>query len=292
MRRRAMKFLGEPLVHFMIGGSILFTAYGLTAKPDLSSARDRIVVTRGEAEQLAGAFQRRRLRLPTDAEMKGLVADYVREEVLYREALALGLDRDDAVVRRTLRQKYEFVTQDLATPSNPSSAELAAWYEAHRERYRNPRRVSFTQLQLASDPAKGSDDKDASLMLASLQGGADPDTVGAAPTRLLDADYQDLPVTEVAARFGQAFADSIAVLQPGVWSGPVRSGYGLHLVRVTMKSDGGIRPFDAVADTVRNDFLYDQRRQANDAIYGRLLQRYDVIFEDVSPRETSGQERP
>ncbi len=275
------RVLREPLLHFLLIGAAMFAAYGLMGRPDAAADSNRIVVTAGDVERLASFFQTRRMRAPTPEEMNGLVADFVHEDVIYREAMALGLDRDDAAVRRLLVQKYEFLTQDLAVDREPDRAELVAWYDANRDRYETPPRLSFTQVYFDLDRRGSSGQRDALVTLASLRKGtATPTVVG--DGLLLDATYRDRSQDEISALFGRDFSEAVSRLEPGVWAGPIKSGYGIHLVRLDARNAGGVRSFEEVADRVRADWGYDQRSKANDAIYRRLLAKYEVVVERPS----------
>lgn len=290
--QRPRSILREPLAHFMLIGAALFAADWALSEPDLAPREDRIVVTAGEVDRLASFWEKRRLRQPSAAELEGLIEEYVREEVLYREALALGLDRDDVTIRRLLRQKYEFLTQDLAVAREPEPAKLRAWYEAHQDRYSAPARLSFTQVYFNTDRRGAGGERDAIVALASLQ--EDTTTAGAlGDGQLLDMDYRDRSEEEIAAVFGQEFASAVSGLEPGAWSGPIRSGYGIHLVRLNARSPGEALPFEVVADQVRNDWAYEQRQEANEELYRRLLERYEVSVEragTAAPARTAGTE--
>jgi peptidyl-prolyl cis-trans isomerase C len=292
MKLGSVTLLKEPLLHFLLIGAALFGAYAVVAEPAPSDVGHRIVVTAGEVGRLASYWEKRRLRPPTDDELAGLIDEHIREEVLYREALALGLDRDDAVIRRLMRQKYEFVAQDLAVAPEPDRETLLAWYDANRERYRSAPRLSFTQVHFDIDRRGSEGERDARLVLASLRGGASPEALGAGDGRLLDPDHRDVSAGDVAALFGQDFADAVLALDPGGWSGPVRSGYGLHLVRIDERTEGAVPPFEAVEAQVLADWTYEQRQKANDAIFARLLERYELVVEDPPDAAANGQERP
>ena len=289
MRRAALRVLREPLVQFAAIGAALFALDGLLGGAERAEGEaDTIVVTSGTIDQLTDRWAKRRLRPPTAEEVDELIAEHIREEVLYREALALGLDRDDPVIRRLLRQKYEFVTQDLAVVRDPGPDELRAWYEVNGDRYRAEPRLSFTQVHFDADRRGAAARQDALLVLAGLRDGGSPETYGGGDGKLLDPSYADLTVAEVAALFGPEFADVVVDLEPGVWAGPIASGYGLHLVRLSHRDDGTVLPFEAVEARVRSDWAYQQRRDANDAIYARLLARYDVAIEGAAGRAEAG----
>jgi hypothetical protein len=270
----------EPLLHFLAIGAAIFGLYALTAEPETTATGDRIVVAGGDIARLSLLWEKRWQRPPTEDELRGLIDEHVREEVLYREALVLGLDRDDTVIRRHLRQKFEFLTQDLAIAHEPDPADLAAWFEANRERYRIPSRLSFTQVYFSLDRRGAAGEREARLALASLRDGAsDADAAGLGDGTMLDDTYRDRTVQEMEALFGGEFAAALEGLEPGVWSGPIASGYGLHLVRIDARSPGEVPPFGEIEQQVRNDWDYEQRRQANEAIFQQLLTRYEVFVE-------------
>jgi len=277
-----VKAIREPLVHFVVIGAAISGLYGLMRDAPDDAAADRIVVTTGDIERLGSLWHKQRQRPPTAEELRGLIAGHIREEVLYREALALGLDRDDTIVRRRLAQKFEFLTEDLAAAREPTAAELVAFFDANRNRYLVPPRLSFTQLYFNPDRRGAGVEGDAGVALASLRGES-PETsaVELGDSFMLDERYEQRTPQEIEGIFGREFAEAVSRLDSGVWSGPVTSGYGLHLVRIDERIESRLPALAEVAAEVRNDWAYDQRRQANDAIYQRLLSRYSVVIEDT-----------
>ena len=206
------KILREPLLHFLVLGAGLFVLYGVVGK--LADERsDRIVVTEAKIGNLAEVFERTWRRPPTPAELDGLIEDHLKEEIFYREALALGLDRDDTVIRRQLRLKMQFISEDVATQTEPTEAELRAFLAEHADRFRSPSRISFTQVYLSPD-RRGEDAwSDAERLLVALNTGqSDPAEAG--DPFLLEQDYRDLAAPDVERLFGQAFAARVGEL-PG-----------------------------------------------------------------------------
>ena len=198
------KILREPLLHFLVLGAGLFVLYGVVGKlADESS--DRIVVTEAKIGNLAGLFERTWRRPPTPAELDGLIEDHLKEEIFYREALALGLDRDDTVIRRQLRLKMQFISEDVAPQTEPTEAELRAFLAEHADRFRTPSRISFTQVYLSPDRRGENAWSDAERLLVALNTGkSDPAEAG--DPFLLEQDYRDLAAPDVERLFGQAFA--------------------------------------------------------------------------------------
>lgn len=284
------RLLREPLLHFLILGGLIFWLLTDANGPATTVAEDRIVISGSEVDRMALAWAQRWQRPPSDVELAGLISEAVREQVLYREALALGLDRDDVVVRRHLRQKYEFLTQDLAYETNPDDATLRAYYEAESGRYQQPTRMSFRHILFNPTRRGASTEADATQVLSNLQtakGAQATETLGDATS--LPSDYEDIDARGVEVIFGAEFAAALLDLAPGRWAGPITSGYGLHLVLLTEKTPGMRRPFDEVRQQVRDDWVYRQRIAANDAVYRKLLQRYDVVIErPTAPPASAG----
>ena len=278
--------LREPLLHFMLLGGAIFWFLSEASPADPVESPERIVITAAEVERLAVAWTQRWQRPPSEAELAGMVREAIREQVLYREAVALGLDRDDVVIRRHLRQKYEFVTQDLAYDIDPDEATLRAYYEAQPDRYAQSAQVSFSHILFSPDRRGAAVEADAAQALADLQSVTGPEaaeSLGDATS--LPSDFVQMSAVEVEAMFGPDFMSALMQLQAGRWSGPVISGYGLHLVWLSERISGGPIAFDAVRQRVKDDWVYEQRVAANEAIFAKLLDRYEVVVQ--TPEELS-----
>jgi parvulin-like peptidyl-prolyl isomerase len=224
----------------------------------------------------------RRQRPPTAEELSNLIEEHIRDEVLYREALALGLDRDDSVIRNRLRQKYEFLTQDLAIDPEPDDEMIAAYYDANSERYQIAPRFSFNQVFFNLDRRGAAGERQARLALAGLRDGS-TDAAALGDGQMLADIYRDTTLREIEAQFGRDFAAALSELDPGVWSGPIASGYGLHLVRLDARSTDEVRPLAEVEERVRSDWAHEQREAANEAIFQQLRTRYQVVVEAGEP---------
>jgi len=279
------RILREPLLHFVVLGAALFVAYGVLSGGDAASP-GKIVVTAGRIEHLATGFARTWQRPPSDTELKALVDDWVREEIATREAMALGLDQDDTVVRRRLRQKLEFVSEDLAAQVEPTDGELDAYLRAHPDSFRvEPR---FTFLQVYFDPARRGDRlaREVAQVLERLQqAGGNVDVAELGDSLLLERSFQSVPKGEIAKQFGDGFAEKLAQLVPGRWQGPVESGYGAHLVFVRERTAGHLPDLAQVRDAVKREWANARRLQDNEKFYEELLARYVVVIEG---RESSG----
>jgi hypothetical protein len=268
--------LGEPLLHFFVLGAVIFAVYAWLGGPDPGSRRIR--VERGAQQSLAAAFERAWRRPPTPAELAGLVDDHVREEILVREARALGLEQGDAIVRRRLRQKVELLAAGFGAPGEASEADLADFLRRHPERYRIEPRVSFRHVFLSRERRGAAVEADAARLLAALAAGrADPAASG--DPLLLPSELRDAPLSDVARQLGDGFAARVAALAPGGWSGPIESAYGLHLVRLAARSEGREPALAEVRDAVLRDWQAAQAEAAREAYYQALRAGYEVVVE-------------
>jgi PPIC-type PPIASE domain len=274
------KVLREPLLHFAVLGAGLFVLFGLVGGP-AEEPPDRIVVNAAKVENLAGLFERTWQRAPSEAELDGLIADHIKEEILYREALALGLETDDIVIRRRLRQKMEFISEDVAQQAEPTEFEMQAFLDEHADRFRRPSRLSFVQVYLSPDRRGEAVWGDAERLLVALDAGkSDPAEAG--DPFLLEQDYRDLATPDVERLFGGAFAARIAELPVGRWSGPVESGYGLHLVLVRERTPAKQPALAEVREEVANEWRAARREEVNRAFYDGLRANYEVTVERPS----------
>ena len=270
-----MRWLREPLLHFLILGAALFWLAGALGDPADGRAR-RIVLTAGDVEQLGAGFERTWQRPPSAQELAGLLEDRVREEIFYREALALGLDRDDTIVRRRMRQKMEFLSEDLAAVE-PSEVELESWLASHRDAFRIEPRVAFRQVFLSRDRRGERVAADALRLLGELRAGKaglDPSALG--DPLPLPAEGEGLSASEVSRLFGGAFSARLFELAPGRWEGPVESAYGLHLVYVRERVEGRDPALAEVRDAAAREWLAERREKAREAFYRDLRSRYEV----------------
>jgi hypothetical protein len=273
------QLLREPLLHFLVLGAALFAVFAVVGNRPASEP-GRIVVTPERIEHLAIGFSRSWNRAPTAEELNGLVRDYIREEVYYREAKALGLDRDDTVIRRRLRQKLEFVSDDIAALSDPSDGDLAAFLAAHPEKFRLERRMSFSHVYLDASRRGETVARDAADLLVALNAeGSEIDPAKVGDRFLLDSRYDAVPASEISKLFGDSFAARLAEIAPAKWQGPFASGYGVHLVLLHERAEGRVPSLEEARETVRREWTEARRKQANDEFFAKLLGRYQVTVE-------------
>ena len=271
----------EPLVHFLLIGAALFLVFGATRAPG-GKAPNHITVDAGQVEQLRAVFSRTWLRPPTQDELAGLVREHVRDEVYYREAVAMGLDQNDPQIRRRMRQKLEFILEDLSAEPPPGDEVLRAFLRQHAERFGIEPQVSFRQVYL--NPGKHKDMTAAAQgMLARLKGGAAPEAVGD-PTLMPEA-FTQASQFEIERSFGEAFARELLKVAPGAWTGPIPSGVGVHLVLVTERTEGRLPELAEVRRQVEAEYLAQRRQALRDANYQKMLARYQIVIE---PAKTAG----
>jgi hypothetical protein len=273
-------WLKEPLLHFLLIGALIFGLYSALNPEEDTFADNRIVVSSGDVERLSANWARRWDRLPTEAELKGLIDAYVREEVYYREALALGLDKNDTVLRRRLMQKMEFLSDDLADLNSPTEADIRQYFIANQNKYELPDRVSFTHIYFSYDKRGEKVIEDAEQALAAI---LEDDIISSTPEQgdpfILQYDFSLESPAEITRLFGEDFTKRLFTLEPGPWQGPVPSGYGLHLVKVVEKVAASTPELGEVVDKVRSDMLFEQREDLNKEIFQRFRERYEVIID-------------
>ena len=264
------RLVREPLVHFLLIGLLLFALYGLAGRG--KSDRD-IRVDDDVAASLFGQFNRTWQRAPTAEEMDALVESYVRDEIFYREGVALGLDRDDPTIKRRISQKFATIAEEYEPARVPSDADLEAWMKRNPGRYARPALVTFDQIAFERSAAGL-----AALAAArtALAAGVDPRTLGQG--RMLLPHFELYPVDLVQRDFGPEFARTIAAVRTGQWEGPVKSGYGVHLVRVDSVVAGSAPKLAEVRSAVARDYEQDRRTRSLDAAYRTLRQSYRVEY--------------
>ncbi len=275
------RLLREPLLHFLALGAVIFALNAWLEKPrSTETAAQRINVTAAVIEQLRTGYERQFGQAPDEKELRGLVTAHIREEVYYREALALGLDRDDTIVRRRMAQKMEFLTGDLAGAVEPSEAVVLDFFHKNAARYARPARVSFRHVYFSKEKRAAKNEATARAALADLATGTSDETMGDAFLHGFEFGDQDLQ--QVTALFGEEFSSQLAALREGQWSGPIASSYGLHLVRIDAR--GALQPatLDAVRATVLRDLNEERRAAGNRDIFEKLRERYRIEIDEAA----------
>ena len=284
------KVLKEPLAHFLLAGavvfgvSLLFAGGGANKGPAVDA---RITVTKQEIQRLGAVWARRWRRAPTKQELRGLIAAHIRQEVFYRQARALGLGRDDTIIRRRLVQKLELFIIYAAAGDQPPEKSLRAYFAKNRDRYRLPGSLSFTHIYFNPDKRGKEARSGARTVLVALTNTKNPPL--RAPDKgdrfMLRYDYARMSRREIARQFGRKFADAVFKVLTSDWVGPIESGYGLHLVRVHDRSPSRHARFEVVKHAVLRDFVEEVRRNAKAAAYKKMRDRYRIVIEtDAGPR--------
>ena len=270
------KLLKDPLLHFLLIGALLFAVAAWRGQA-VHTGRERIVVTASQVAQVEQAAALLQGRALTRTELEAAIEPTIRDEVLYREALALQLDRDDDEVRRRLVDKMSYLTQDLADPEPAAEAELRAFYEHSPARFTTPQVATFDQAFFSEQQRGAATQADAVKGLAALTAGRALADVGDhGPLR---GSYDAAPRDQVEVLFGDAVAQALFTQPPGGWIGPFKSDFGWHAVRLRSRTEARLPPYEEIRDRVREAFAADRRRQRNEAEYRRLRSHYDVVVE-------------
>ncbi len=277
------KLVREPLLHFLLLAATLFVVYNLVSKGS-SGEGGKIVITQGQLASMWESFTQTRQREPTREEWQGLIRERVREEVYYREALALGMDKDDLIIRRRLQQKMEFVSDEVAAQAQPTDDELKAYLQAHPDLFHVDQRFTFRQVYLNPEKHGKSLARDTAQLLAKLkQEGSNADITTLGDSVMLDKQYEALPASEVTHLFCEKFAAALGGVPLGQWQGPIESAYGVHLVFASERLPGSVPALADVRDAVRREWENGRRLEANDKFYRELLKHYTVTIENPAP---------
>ena len=275
---RISALLKEPLLHFLMLGAALFLLYAQVAPP--SADGNRITVNRTAIAALARQFEATWSRSPTSAELNGLVDSYVRDEILFREGVALGLVKDDPVIKRRVRQKLEVLIEEEGMSGAPSDTQLNAYLNKNATKFRVPPVLSLDQVLF--DPANYGDKLDSAVTtsMAALNNGAAPESQGKGS--MLPSHVDELPLDLIVRDFGDDFGKALETAPVGQWIGPVRSGFGVHLLRISERKPGYLPALDEARKAVTREWENDQRAAALANNYARVLKDYVVVIEDTT----------
>ena len=275
----------SPLVLFLLLGIGVFALDRWLADGD--AERRVIAVTDAQIASISERWVAQWGRAPSGQELQGLIDEAVKEEILYREAQRLALDRDDPIVRRRLAQKMTFMLEDNTDVPAPAAHEVEAHYAAHAEQYREPRRTTFRHLFLSAD-RRADPWTDAAALLHDLRAGGDDRWRQLGDPFMLLREYADRTDQELAELFGGDFAAALPDLAVGEWQGPVRSAHGTHLVRVLGRREPRVPDLDDVRDRVVQDLVETRRRAQNQAAFEVLRERYEVRMPVSSEVDAAG----
>jgi peptidyl-prolyl cis-trans isomerase C len=287
--------LREPLVHFLLIGLALFAVYAaLQRGPGHKGTSYLIELTEDDLRQLQIGFTAQWGRPPTKQEIAGLVKSKVREEILYREALALGLDKEDTIVKRRMAQKMEFLGEDVSNLREPRQEELRAWYEKNSQQFVLPSLVTFHHLYFSPDKRGAKAREDAAQVLRKIAGKAEesPATAKLADRFMFQDYYADRSREQLANVFGTNFAHSVFELKSGSWQGPIESGYGWHLIWIDAARSGRTPAFEEVEPEVKTAWLADQKAIEWEKAYAKMRAKYDVVAPQPPEEPTATQNSP
>jgi hypothetical protein len=272
--------LREPLLHFLLIGLALFAVYAYTqrGRSGIDPSRE-IVVSTDDLRQMDDYFEAQWHRPPTAAELMAMVEDRVQQEVLYREALAMGLDRGDEIVRRRMAQKMKFLSEDVAAAHEPTTAELRAWFVKNSGKFALPGRYSFRHLYFSTDRRGAHAKDDARSALTKIAGQAERSAfaISLGDRFMFEDYYADRAPSELAKEFGPQFAVALESIKPGAWQGPIESGFGWHLVYVDMVSPGRIPSFEEAEADIKTAWLGEQKDQVWKKAYDDMRAKYTVL---------------
>jgi len=269
------KLFGEPLLHFLLVGIALFGVYRWVSPRDFGGGR--IVITQGIVDDLVTQHVAARGREPSTIELNHLLESYVRDEILYREGVRLGLERDDIVVKRRVRQKIEMIAEEDASTRAPTDADLSAYLAAHQTRFAQPAILSFEQVFVGESRSGPNVVQVVAVTRDALRKGADPEELGR-PT-LLPHRMTQTPADLVARDFGASFAAALEKVAVGEWVGPIDSSFGAHYVRVSDRTPAAAPQLAAVRDHVVREWENDRRQRARNDAYTKMRREYQVTIE-------------
>jgi hypothetical protein len=275
------KMRREPLAHFLLIGLAMFAVYEVVNPgTNLAGSPRRIEVTADDLRQLQLAFAAQWHRAPTAQEMSGLVESKYREEILYREALALGLDKEDTIVKRRMVQKMEFLAEDVSTVRDPTPVELRDWFKENSGRFAQPGRVSFRHLYYSFDRRREHARGDATRALTVVAGKESdlPATAATADTFMLQSYYGDRTPEQLAKEFGPGFAQALFQVKPRMWQGPIESGYGWHLVWVYSFTKPQAPALHEIEPDVKAAWIAERREESKRKSFEAMRTRYELML--------------
>lgn len=280
-RRILRRIASEPLVHFLLLGIALFAANAYLqrngANTDANSSK-QIQLTLDELRQIEMVFEAQWRRQPTQQEFDALIEDKIKQEILYREALAMGLDKDDEIVKRRMAQKMQFVSEDVAAQYEPSTTELRNWFDANASTFALPGRVTFRQLYFSPDTRGAHARDDAAAALQRLQSQPIGSTRASGDPTMLQEYYGDRAPDQLAKDFGPSFAQAVFKLPSGSWQGPIESSFGWHLVYVDSNVPGRAPAFEEIEPDIKTAWLGDQKAAAWKKAYDAMRATYVVLL--------------
>lgn len=280
-----LRFWREPLIHFFVLGLVVFSLHWfLEKKPETPEDPYLVEVTSADIEWFRTMWNKRMGREPDVNELRGEVNQLIREQILSREAVSMGLDQGDTVVRRRLAQKMNYLFKDLSDIEEPADDELKAYLQNNRKKYEIPGTASLTHIYFNTDKRGEEEAREATRKLVEKlkkKEGSIPDLSTLGDPFLLDSDYKNKDLVEIRGIFGQKFAEAVWSQKPGTWHGPVASGYGVHAVYLHERSDARLPDYRDLKERLRSDWMGDKQRELSRRVYKELRGKYRVLLEGL-----------
>ena len=278
------KILREPLIYFFVLGFVVFGLHSFLNSEKQVRDEDpfTVEVASTDIEWIRSSWEARMKRQPTQQELQGLIDRYIRDEILFREAMAMDLDDRDLVIQRRLVQKLTFVFEDLAETVEPADDELKSYLQENQDRYRIPEMISFSQVYFNPDKRKDAT-KEAEKLLASLKSAqsAPEEAVSLGDTIMIDTTFRKKSPNEVARILGKQFADELFSASEMGWQGPITSTFGQHLVFIEERIASKMPEFANLREDVKNDFMYNRKKEVIDSAYNAAKSRYTILLEGL-----------
>ena len=283
MSNKLTRLLSEPLLQFLIIGACIYGAYALFGAPEEDFRDTTIRVDSNRINAMISQWEKRWNRLPTRVEIDGLIQAYIREDVLYRQAVAMGLNEDDPITRRRMAQKLEFLTSDLSQMQQPQETELEQYFMENQESYRGLDTISFTHVFIDPDKRGAATLVDAAEILAQLQTTGLPgtETIQPGDRLMLQNNFTSATQLDISRQLGSGFAEAVMELEPGQWHGPVLSGYGVHLVYVFDFVEAPPAVFENVQARVLEHWHEEKREQFNADFVESLKSQYQIMIDEL-----------
>jgi peptidyl-prolyl cis-trans isomerase C len=277
------RLLTEPLIQFLLIGACIYGTYALFSTPEEDYRDTTIVVDSNRINAMISQWEKRWNRLPTRKEIDSLIQAYIREDILYRQAVAMGLNQDDPITRRRMAQKLEFLTSDLALMQQPQTGELEGYFAENQATYQDPDRISFIHVFFNPDKRKDTTLGDAAKILVQLQTAGVPnaETIQVGDRLTLQSNFTSVTELNISRQLGAGFAGAVMGLEPGRWHGPVLSGYGVHLVYVYEFLEAPPTILEDVQSRVLEDWHAQKREEFNADFLESLKHRYQIVIEEL-----------
>lgn len=271
------KLLKDPLFRFLLIGAAIFLIFNVFNKSE--DLENTIVISAADIAALQANFSRTWQRQPTEKELSGIIEESIRDEVAYREALAMGLDRDDPYVRRRMRMKTELLMEDIISLTPPTDEELNTFLVENRDQFKQQPEIAFSQIFFNAEKRGASLESELNAIKQQLQSSQTDLSQDLGDVIMLPQNYPLAALNIVKRQFGEAFAEQIITLDPGIWSGPVVSTYGVHLVLVRDRVDGYDPELTEIRPVVEREFMANRRKHIKEEAYKKLQEQYEIVVE-------------